>query len=103
MVQEGATNAEILRKYPSAMNHLPRIDQARQTLLEERFRKRFRELQIEYIWGKTGVGKTRGVMEKYGYENVYRVTITRIPSMDTPGRRWYFLTSSAAIYPYRTC
>lgn len=79
MVQEGATNAEILRKYPSAMNHLPRIDQARQTLLEERFRKRFRELQIEYIWGKTGVGKTRGVMEKYGYENVYRVTNYKNP------------------------
>lgn len=74
MVQEGASNAEILREYPSAMNHLPRIDQARQTLLEEKYRKRFRELAVTYIWGRTGVGKTRGVMERYGYENVYRVT-----------------------------
>lgn len=74
MVQEGASNAEILREYPSAMNHLPRIDQARQTLLEEKYRKQFRELNVTYIWGKTGVGKTRGVMERYGYENVYRVT-----------------------------
>lgn len=74
MVQEGASNAEILREYPSAMNHLPRIDQARQTLLEEKYRKQFRELAVTYIWGRTGVGKTRGVMERYGYENVYRVT-----------------------------
>ena len=27
----------------------------------------------EYIWGAPGVGKTRTVMEKHGYRNVYRV------------------------------
>lgn len=79
MVEEGAGNAEILRAYPSAMNHLPRIDQARQTFLAERYRKTFRELSVTYIWGRTGVGKTRSVMEEYGYENVYRVTNYRNP------------------------
>ena len=74
MIQDGADNAQILREYPSAMNRLTHIDAARQTLLEEQFRKEFRQLYVAYIWGKTGVGKTRGVMEKYGYENVYRVT-----------------------------
>ena len=74
MVENGATNAEIMRECPSAMLHLPRIEQARQTLLEETYRKAFRELKVEYIWGKTGVGKTRKVMELYGYENVFRVT-----------------------------
>lgn len=29
------------------------------------------ELQNEWIWGEPGVGKTRGVWEKYGYKNVY--------------------------------
>lgn len=28
MIEAGASNAEILRAYPSAMNHLPRIEQA---------------------------------------------------------------------------
>lgn len=74
MIQDGAGNAEILREFPSAMNHLPHIEAARQTLLEEKFRKEFRQLRVEYIWGETGVGKTRSVMEQYGYENVYRVT-----------------------------
>ncbi len=74
MVTNGATNAEILRAFPTFMNRLQHIDAARQTLLEEKYRRTFRELQVCYIWGKTGVGKTRGVMERYGYENVYRVT-----------------------------
>lgn len=74
MIQNGASNAEILQAYPSAMNHLPRIEQARQTLQEEAHSEEWRELHIEYIWGATGVGKTRTVMEKHGYKNVYRVT-----------------------------
>lgn len=79
MIEVGASNAEILRAYPSAMNHLPRIEQARQALLEEKYRDAFRGLQVTYIWGKTGVGKTRGIMERYGYRNVYRVTNYKNP------------------------
>lgn len=74
MLTEGATDAEILRECPGAMLHLPRIEQARQTLLEEEQRTKFRELTVTYIWGASGVGKTRSVMEKHGYENIYRVT-----------------------------
>ena len=74
MLQDGATNAEIIQELPTAINHLPNIDRARQTLLEERFKSCWRTLEVYYIWGETGVGKTRGIMEKYGYENVYRVT-----------------------------
>lgn len=74
MVRAGATNAEILTEYPSAMNYLPRIDQARQTLLAEKYRKEFRQLHVTYIHGPAGVGKTRMVMDGHGYENVYRVT-----------------------------
>ena len=103
MVEEGAGNAEILRAYPSAMNHLPRIDQARQTFLAERYRKTFRELSVTYIWGRTGVGKTRSVMEEYGYENVYRVTNYRIPLTATTVSQSFCLTNFAAACQYRTC
>lgn len=74
MISDGATNAEILREFPTAMNRLQHIETARQTLLEEQYRTTFRTLHVTYIWGKTGVGKTRSVMERHGYENVYRVT-----------------------------
>ncbi len=74
MVENGASNAEILREYPTAMTRLSHIEQARQTLLEDEYRKKWRTLSVTYLHGKTGTGKTRSVMDNYGYENVYRVT-----------------------------
>jgi len=56
------------------MNRLEKVDRARQTVLEDKLKDEFRELEVWYIWGETGVGKTRSVMEKYGYPNVFRVT-----------------------------
>lgn len=79
MIADGASNAEILHEFPTAMNRLQHINAARQTLLEEKNRKVFRILTVEYIWGKTGVGKTRKIMDQYGYENVYRVTNYKHP------------------------
>lgn len=74
MVEDGASDGEILRAYPSSMNHLKNIEQARQTFLEEKFREEWRTLHVEYVWGTTGAGKTRSVMDKHGYRNVFRVT-----------------------------
>ena len=74
MIADGASNAEIITKYPTAMNRLQHIEAARQTLLGERFRDTWRTLEITYIWGETGSGKTKSVMEEYGYGNVYQVT-----------------------------
>ena len=31
-------------------------------------------MQVTYVFGQTGKGKTRHILEKYGYENIYRVT-----------------------------
>lgn len=74
MLQNGASNEEIIRAFPTWMKNIPSLNMMRQTLLEEQYRSIFRKLSVWYIWGKTGVGKTRSVMERYGYENVYRVT-----------------------------
>lgn len=74
MVEAGASDSEIMRAYPSAMNHLKNIEQARQTLLEDKYGVDWRTVEVTYIWGATGVGKTRSVVEKHGYKNVFRVT-----------------------------
>lgn len=86
LIQSGATNAEILLQYPSAMNRLQHIEATRQALLEERFRNQWRDLDVTYLWGKTGVGKTRSVMEQYGYANVYHVTNYEHPFDDYKGQ-----------------
>ena len=74
MLDEGADNETIVRAFPTWMKNIRSLDTMRQTLLEGRYRKEFRKLSVWYLWGKTGVGKTRTVMERYGYKNVYRVT-----------------------------
>jgi hypothetical protein len=74
MIQSGLSDAEILKAYAGALPHLRNIDHAGQTLVEEEYRNAFRELEVIYIFGKTETGKTRNVMEKHGYSNVYRIT-----------------------------
>ena len=73
-IESGATNAEILRNHPGALTKLQHIEATRQVLLEERYQNEWRDLDVTYIHGATGTGKTRHVMEKYGYANVYRIT-----------------------------
>lgn len=74
LVENGYSDAEILRMYPEAMLHLDKIQRTRTTLLEDRFKNDWRDVSVTYIFGATNTGKTRSIMEKYGYSNVYRVT-----------------------------
>ena len=74
MIRDGMTNAQILEQCPTAYSKMAHIEQTRQTLLEERYKDTWRDLTVTYLWGDPGAGKTRSIMEKYGYSNVYRVT-----------------------------
>jgi len=75
MIENGATDREIQLAYPSQyFRYYRNIAQLRQVYLETRFCDIFRELDVTYIYGTTDLGKTRYVMEKYGYTNVYRIT-----------------------------
>ena len=74
LVKDGLSNYEIMEENPDYMLNLERIERARQAVREQQYRDTFRQLEVAYIWGPTGVGKTRGVMERYSYSGVYRVT-----------------------------
>ena len=74
MIADGMSNAEIMAQNPDLALHIGKMDKIRQDILEARYREEFRQLDVTYIFGPTGTGKTRGVMEKHGYSNVYRVT-----------------------------
>lgn len=73
-IDEGMSNAEIMAANPDAAMHIGKMDKIRQDILEARYRETWRNLDVTYIFGPTATGKTRGVMEKHGYGNVYRVT-----------------------------
>lgn len=79
LVNCGASNFEILQKHPNAVRYIDKIERTRQIVLAELNKREFRHLKVFYIWGKTGVGKTRKIMENHGYENCYRVTNYKNP------------------------
>lgn len=74
MIKQGMTDFEILETCPQYMLNTDKIERCRQIVLEARYKKEWRDLHTVYIYGDTGAGKTRSVMEKFGYDNVFRVT-----------------------------
>ena len=78
-IQDGATNAEILREFPHYLRGMRDVEIVRQMLKTEENRNKWRTLETTYIFGETGLGKTRHVMDKYGYSNVYAVNNYKHP------------------------
>lgn len=74
MIKDGMSNYEIMEANPTYMLQIDKIERTRQIIREEKYKNEFRKLEVKYIYGETDVGKSRGVMEMYGYPNVYRVT-----------------------------
>jgi len=74
LIKDGLSNFEIMEQNPDYMLSLEKIERARQAVREQQYRDTFRKLETTYIWGPTGTGKTRGVMELHSYAGVYRVT-----------------------------
>ena len=72
-IEKGTSTSDIINENPKFMLRMTEIEKVRQMLLAEKYKNTFRHLDVTYICGDSGTGKTRGVMEKYGYENVFRV------------------------------
>lgn len=74
MIKDGYDNYQILEESPSYLLRVEKIDRARQIIRQKKFSDIFRKLEVVYIYGDSGIGKTRFIMDGYGYKNVYRVT-----------------------------
>lgn len=74
-INDGLSNAEILALNQDYILNVDKIDKVRNILLTNKYKERVRlNLEVIYISGTTGSGKTRGVFEKDGFINTYRVT-----------------------------
>lgn len=80
LVQDGYNNAEILSLNNDYIAYIDKIDKLRTMLLTEKYKDTRRlDLKVSYICGATGTGKTRGVLDRHGDSNVYRVTDYKHP------------------------
>ena len=74
MIYSGMSTSEILEVDSQFVLQIDKIERARSLYLHNKFKTTRRDLSVTYIYGPTGTGKTRSVMDYYGYDNVYRVT-----------------------------
>lgn len=79
MIKDGMSNYDILEQDSKYMLQLDKLDKLRQTVLEEKYKDNDRNIEVHYIWGKSGTGKTYNILEKYGRKNVYRITDSKHP------------------------
>lgn len=73
-IKSGLNDIELIEQNANNLLRLEKIQRVRNSIRFEKFKNVFREVKVFYIYGETGVGKTRYVFEKFGFNNLYRVT-----------------------------
>lgn len=71
---EGKTTTEIILEMPKLTFKIRDIDLLRQTLLSEKYLKENRMLDVSYLYGASGTGKTRGIFNRHDASEISRVT-----------------------------
>lgn len=73
-IKDGKSNIEIIENNPQWALKIRDIDLIRETYLEDKYMKENRDIIVTYVYGKTGVGKTRDIYQRHGAKNVCRIT-----------------------------
>ena len=73
-VRDGVSTADIIDQLPKYAFKVRDIDTLRQTILAERYATENRKLEVAYLYGATGVGKTRSIYLKHDPREICRVT-----------------------------
>jgi hypothetical protein len=73
-IKEGVSTFDLIEADGKLMYRVNQIEKYRHIANRERQSKTLRDINVIYIQGSTGVGKTHWVYEKYGFEGVYFVT-----------------------------
>lgn len=73
-IRDGMTTTEIIDDNPAMAFRVRDIDLLRQTLTAEKYAVENRPLQVSYLYGASGAGKTRSIYEAHDPRSIYRVT-----------------------------
>ena len=80
MFSSGATLDEVICVYPHLSLNVGALEKLRATILGSRWSCCLRkDIEVTYIFGEAGTGKSRYVLEREGLGNVFRVTDYRHP------------------------
>ena len=73
-IRDGLTTTEIIDDNPAMAFRVRDIDLLRQTLTAEKYALENRPLQVSYLYGASGAGKTRSIYSTHDPRSIYRVT-----------------------------
>ena len=73
-VRKGISTANIIEGSPNLAFRVRDIDTLRQTLLSDRYASENRKIEVWYIFGASGTGKTRGIYERHDAKDICRIT-----------------------------
>lgn len=73
MVQAGMSAREIIQDNPSYMRMRKEIDELIYDRQISLFGDSFRDMEVTFVYGVSGTGKTSDIVKQYGYKNIYRV------------------------------
>ena len=70
----GKSVMEILEENPKLAFRIREIETLRQAILEEKFSAENRALEVTYLYGASGTGKTWGIFKKHDPRSICRIT-----------------------------
>ena len=73
-IRDGLTTTEIIDDNPAMAFRVRDIDLLRQILMAEKYAVENRPLQVSYLYGASGAGKTRSIYSTHDPRSIYRVT-----------------------------
>jgi hypothetical protein len=79
MILDGKLNCEIYQHNPEMIRYHRLIEDIRQDHRYQEHKDKHRDITVIYIWGETGVGKTRMIYDTYCASDIYRVTNYKNP------------------------
>jgi len=77
-IRDGQTTTEIIDNFPDLGLKVKDIEILRQTLLSDLYAAEMRTLNVTYIFGASGTGKTSGIFKRHNPRSICRVTNYRV-------------------------
>lgn len=76
MVKSGVDIETISSLYPTLyLREINKVEKIRQEALYDKFRKVLRDVEVTYIYGPPGSGKTKYIVDTYGLGNFYDIPV----------------------------
>lgn len=73
-LREGMTSLEAVEDNPDRFYHYREIETVRQSILEDTYSTIIRQVEVTYLFGASGTGKTRGIFERHNLKSICRIT-----------------------------